>query len=177
MKKLLALILVAIFLFNTEGYYFIFLYRHFSVRREIHNLINEGFFDESYTLLKIIDPKVDQNFERINESEFRYEGVLYDIISEYSDGNVSTFHCVNDKQEERLLSRLVQKQEFVFGRNAKKRTNQARAMIYHIIKLALVRGSIAIPLNSKKGIKYFEHINFPVLSFYKLIYTPPKFVV
>lgn len=140
MKKLAAIFLLSLFLFNTLGYYFVFSFNRFFIRSEMRSLLRSGYFKDNYVTLEILNLPHNPDFKRIDKNEFRYKGNLYDIISEKKNGNVTVFKCVNDLQEENLLACFGRYMDLSSGMNNSAKAKHARAMIYHVIKLALVQG-------------------------------------
>jgi hypothetical protein len=104
MKRLFAILLVALFLFNTLGYYFVFSYNRYLVRREMKIQVKAGLFKESTIILKILNPAFNADFRRVDKGEFIYKGKMYDIVTEKTSGNFTTFSCIHDKNEEKLLA-------------------------------------------------------------------------
>ena len=175
MKKLFAIILVVLFLFNTVGYYFVFSYNQFTIRHEIHCLIRSRYFEGSCITLQITTPLSNPDFKWLNQSEFRYKGVLYDVCSQKTVGIVTTFHCINDKQEERLIAVFHHSQEFAFSQNNPSRAKHASAMLYHVIKLALVENYWTQPPQYPTEIAFFNSIHPLSSILHPPVYPPPKF--
>ena len=176
MKKLFAIFLVALFLFNTVGYYFVFSYNQYTIRKEIHCLIRTRYFEGSCIMLQISTPLLNSDFKWLETGEFRYKGVLYDVISEKSVGQITTFHCINDKQEEKLIAGLSHSQEFAFGQNNPARTKHATAMLYHVIKLALVENRWNYSPQVPMEISFFNPINLLSSVLRPPISPPPRLV-
>jgi hypothetical protein len=137
MKRLFAILLIALFLFNTLGYYFVFSYNQHLVRSEMKDQVKAGVFKGSTIILNISDPAFNTDFKRVEKGEFIYRGNLYDIISEKANGNFTTFYCIHDKNEERLLAGLYNYFERAIVQKNPEKVKHSLAMIYHVIKLAL----------------------------------------
>ena len=169
MKKLFAIILVALFLFNTAGYYFVFSFNQYTIRREIHNLIRSGHYNSSCITLRIANPDTDPEFKWVDVREFRYKGVLYDLCSEVTDGSVTILKCFNDKEEDELISSFNHTQESNFGNKAPGRTKHAAAMLHHVITIAI------LDLPTEQSPPILTKITF-ISIFYSLfsIFHPPS---
>jgi hypothetical protein len=170
MKKLLAFLMITLLLYNTAGYYFVFCYNQFILRNEMKNLIKSSYFDKDCTIIKIANPKFNKDFIRLDNKEFRYKGILYDIISEESKDGVLIIRCVNDKQEDNLISELSRSQEFANGLSKSSSSKHSAALRYHIITLALLETPRFQPAQFPKVIK-FQNSFYP-LSF--IINPPPS---
>jgi hypothetical protein len=133
MKRVSAALITLLFLFNMMGYYFVFNYNQYLVRSEMKSLIKSGYFEDSYVVLKIAN----RDFIRVDKGEFRHKGKLYDIVSETKSGDSTLFKCINDKNEERLLAGFHRTLELASSQNNPVKARHARAMLYHVIKLAL----------------------------------------
>ena len=133
MKRVFAALITLLFLFNMMGYYFVFSYNQYLVRSEMKSFIKAGYFEDSYVVLKLANT----DFIRVDKGEFRYKDKLYDIVSEQKTGNFTTFRCINDKNEERLLAGFHHYVELASGQNNPVKARHAQAMLYHVIKLAL----------------------------------------
>ena len=172
MKKLFAIFLVSLFLFNTVGYYFVFSYNQSTIRREIRSMIRSKSFEGSCITLQIATPLTNPDFKWVDKGEFRYKGALYDVVSEKTIGTVTTFQCINDKQEEQLISGFRHSQEFSFGQNSPARTKHASAMLYHVIKLALLDQPKNLPPLMSTKVSFLNPIN-PLYSIFQPPSSPP----
>jgi hypothetical protein len=172
MKRFFVLLLVSLFLFNSFGYYFIFTYNRCMIRREMRCLIRANYFEHSCTTLQISDPQTDPDFKKLNKTEFRYKGILYDIISEQVSGNSVIYRCIIDKQEEKLISGFYRSQEFANRQNNPARTRHAAAMLYHVITMALIETPLTPPAQYPKEIRFIKPV-YPLSSILHLPSSPP----
>ncbi|HSN50163.1 MAG TPA: hypothetical protein VLR52_02950, partial [Bacteroidales bacterium] len=117
-KKISAVLMAGLILFNLFGYYFVFRSEQAVLKEEMRGLIRShktGFFQNQNTTGHRKDffrsaceqIKVSLNdpcFQWVETGEFRFHGKLYDVISQKSSGQEIIFYCINDQQEETLLS-------------------------------------------------------------------------
>ena len=174
MKKLSAILLVALFLFNTAGYYFVFSFNQYTIRREIHNLIKSGHYEGSCISLRIANPETDPEFKWVDIREFRYKGVLYDLCSEVTDGSVTIFKCFNDKEEDELISCFDHTQEYNFGEKSPSRVRHAAAMLHHMITLALLDSQTEQSPPVLTKISFISPLYFPFSIFHPPLSPPPE---
>jgi hypothetical protein len=174
MKRVFAVLITLLFLFNTMGYYFIFSYNQYLVRSEMKRFIRSGYFEDSYIVLKIVNPSLNPDFKRVNKGEFRYKDKLYDIVSETKTDNFTTFRCINDKNEEKLLSGFHHYFELASSQNNPVKARHARAMLYHVIKLALPENPLNICPVVPSEISFINPINLLSSVFNPPVSPPPK---
>ena len=132
MKKTLPYILLFLFLFNILGYYFIFEVQKYHVKKEMQARIHKG--STVLTILQVMDPENNPDFQRIEKMEIRYKGFLYDVIKEVQKGRTTIFYCIHDKKEENLLAAMktVNKDNFLLS------------IWDHVIKIAVPPFHIAL---------------------------------
>jgi hypothetical protein len=174
MKKVSAVLIALLFLFNIMGYYFVFSYNQNLVRIEMKRCIKAGYFADSYIVLKISNPSINPDFKRIDKGEFRYKDKLYDIVSETKTGNITTFRCINDKNEEKLLAGFHHTFELASSQNNPAKARHAQAMLYHVIKLALPENHLKTPSIVPTEISFINPIHLLSSVFYSPASPPPK---
>jgi hypothetical protein len=138
MRRIAAILMTLLFLFNTMGYYFVFSYSRCLFRNEMKQCIRAGDFEKSSIILKIKDPSRCADFERLGKDEFRYMNDLYDIVSEFRSGDTTIFICINDNKEEQLLAGFHNFIESTTFQNNPAKARHAIAMNYHLVRIALL---------------------------------------
>jgi hypothetical protein len=115
LKKTLPYILLFLFLFNILGYYFIFEVQKYHVKKEMQARVQKG--STVLTILRVMDPENNPDFQRVEKMEIRYKGSLYDVIKEVQKGRTTIFYCIHDKKEENLLAimKTVNKDNFLLS--------------------------------------------------------------
>jgi len=103
-KQILVYIILAFFLFNSLGYFFLFELEELLVEREMAEEIQER--QIPLVVLRIAGDERDAGFRRTGAREIEYNGDLYDIVREYRHGDVLVFYCLRDSREEQLLAGL-----------------------------------------------------------------------
>lgn len=175
MKRVFAALILLLFLFNIMGYYFVFSYNQLLVRNEMKGLIKAGYFEDSYIVLKIVNPSLNPDFKRVDKGEFEYKGLLYDIVSEKKESNFTIFRCINDKNEENLLAGFHHYFELASSQNNPVKARHALALLYHVIKLALLENRWNQPPVVPEKISFLNPI-LPLSSiFYPPAFPPPEF--
>ena len=163
MKRLFALALVFILLYNTLGYYLVFSYNRFLLRKEIHGLIRNHRLDDQCIILTFAFPQKTMGFSRINQTEFVYKGVLYDIVSEEIHEGGITIRCLADQKESELIAGFTHSFDLLHDRNHPGHSRHLAFLLQHMIQQALpetiVAGTLPFP-------SMFTHANrfFPLAS-------------
>ncbi len=102
LKNLLRISLLFILLFNMAGYYYLFEFERGMARNEM--LQGPAVGKGEVRVMTLINPATDPAYKRIGPTEFVYAGQMFDIVSEYRDGNRIVFHCRADHRETRLFA-------------------------------------------------------------------------
>jgi len=137
-RKLLSVLFAALILFNISGYYFVFKCDQIRVKGEMKAMIRSSAFKIQSEEIIIVNPSSDPNFKMIDKDEILYKGKMYDVISTKHSGSSVIFRCINDRKEEQLLARYDKYSTWVAGLNAPVKSKNSQAMLYHIIKHALI---------------------------------------
>ncbi|MCX6306796.1 MAG: hypothetical protein NT040_17660 [Bacteroidetes bacterium] len=102
MKKALIFTLLILFLFNSIGYFYLFELNKNSARKEMHAIMQLS--SPEFLVLKISSVANNKDFQRIDKMEFRYKGIMYDIVREIKTGQSTEFICLHDTRESRLFA-------------------------------------------------------------------------
>ena len=127
MKKILPVVVLFAMLFNTAGYYIVYEFNRYIVRREISGLIEHGCFTKELSVLTIFNPSADPAFRRIEDHEIQYHGNMYDVSKEVHKGKTVVFYCIHDKKEQRLIS----------GMKNTHHQKKAQNLLHHLVTTAL----------------------------------------
>lgn len=103
MKKVIPLILLAVFLMNLEGTYVLFLFQQNKILKDIHAEIRKNIKDELLTLIILPKSKISQIHWIRKNAEFIYNGEMFDIVRVKTTQNEKYFYCINDKKEKQLI--------------------------------------------------------------------------
>jgi hypothetical protein len=111
LKKLFSIVLIALILLNTMGYYAVFVGLQFQNDLQVINTLDAGKYDKSQTFtIKIpvsIPYKADQTeFERV-DGEFAYEGEFYRTIKQKYAADTLTIICYKDPNTKIIQNALA----------------------------------------------------------------------
>ncbi|MFL5764969.1 MAG: hypothetical protein ACJ77K_13580 [Bacteroidia bacterium] len=107
MKKLGIIALLGIFLFNTAGYYLVYLAERMEIKNEIRSEINAGNYDRAFTSVITINKADPAKIELSDDgSEVRYNDAMYDVVKTTETANEISYYCINDSKENSLFATL-----------------------------------------------------------------------
>ncbi|MCX6280735.1 MAG: hypothetical protein NTU51_02100 [Bacteroidetes bacterium] len=106
MKKIVPVVVLIAMLFNAAGYYIVYEFNRFLIRREVTSLVRHGYFDHELSRFSVFNPSANPNFRRVDDREIVYNGNLYDVVKEVPNGRIITFYCIHDSKEELLIAGL-----------------------------------------------------------------------
>jgi hypothetical protein len=170
-KKLPAILLVLAVCFNPAAYHLMFRLKQTEIRKQIKMAIKAGVPDEELTVFRLTELNA-VDFEWIHSREFRFRGMMYDVVREEAgaDGE-RILHCVTDIQETRLFSRLDETARKTAGDHA------AHTAASHMLMLLLHGMSISGRHQPVPPVPYTVCMNFPWINTYSqpgiLIDAPP----
>ena len=106
MKKLFAILLLIVFLFNVGGYYVVFVALRFHANEQLRARLdaNEYSTDELIELrlpVTLPYPIQKQDFQRV-DGKFEHQGQFYKMVKQKLENDVLIIICIKDKAEKNL---------------------------------------------------------------------------
>ncbi len=158
MKKISSILLAGLILYNIFGYFFVFRSEQSVLKEEMKGLIRshqgESLHDRNnpgeakdffFSACEQITVSLnDPNFQWVERGEFRFHDKLYDVISQKASGNQIIFTCINDLQEETLLSAYHRISDFALGLNFPGKAKMRTSLLHHLIKVAIVKERVLL---------------------------------
>ena len=139
-------------------------------------LIRSGSFKDINEEVIIIYSTKDPDLKILDKDEISYQGKMYDIISSGKNGTTAFFRCINDTKEEQLVAHYNKFSTSISGMTSPEKSKTSQAMLYHIIKHALVN-KYSIPQPTDFSLIMFSEPDTKVNSITILpSYPPPRFV-
>lgn len=106
MKRILSIVLLILFAFNNGAFLLLFKIQQFQIKKEIKKEIKENLSLHELTKITIAPNNINQIFWE-HENEFRYRGIMYDVVKkEVIDSCSTNFYCITDTQETTLFKKL-----------------------------------------------------------------------
>lgn len=159
-------------LISTVGYIAFIKVNLFLIHKEVKHELMRQKPDDECTILRI--PKKEQNlqnaFVAIHSREFRYKGMMYDVISQRDSADITIFKCIRDEDEEnvfRVLADII-KLNHAPGRSDKA-SNFPMLFNFYFIEVA----EIALPMLQWYKLDYHNYYNYQLLNNYFPPNTPP----
>ena len=168
-RKLLALLFIAVIFFNLCGYYFIFLAEQNDLKCEMKSLIHSGKMNEFSEVIITSNPYNDPDFRWNDKNEFLYKGHLYDVISLKASGNNWFITCINDTKEEQLISDYRHYNDLLSESSFPSRPHQSQVLSQLMITSALLTEQAGMFKQQPRDFKFNEYLSD--LSFIPI--TPP----
>jgi len=100
LKQLTAILLSAVMMLYSIGFYFIYEGGIRSAKESIHSAIEAGKYSEDIITIRIA--KTD--LQIIGENEISWQGKMYDVVSSKVEGEEIIFACLADKNETTMIS-------------------------------------------------------------------------
>ena len=175
-RKILSILFAGLILFNLCGYFFVFKCDQIYLKSEMKRMIKTDSFQGFNEEVIIVNPANDRDFKMLDKDEISYRGKMYDVISSGISGNSIIYRCINDTKEEQLIAHYDKYSACIAGMNLPERSKTSQAMLYHIIKQALVN-KYSFQQPSKFSVILFSEPDSRVHSVTILpSYPPPRFV-
>jgi len=176
LKKLFTILLLAVFTFNSVGYFAFFLAGRYQAKKAMWQSISlnetRGALDV-IVITKEMKQSVDPTFTRLNNNEFRYKGKLYDIVRSKNVGTATYYYVINDKKEENLYSFLTENIKSQLAQAQHPSKDQQYPLFDFIKQVLLTKTGILAIDNTLRT--FFEG---PKISyddpFHVIPYPPPK---
>jgi hypothetical protein len=106
LKRVIPILLLLSLSLNGTAYYFLFKLQQDKIRKEIKMMIKAGVPDGELSIIRHTAEN-SEDFYWIHSREFRYRGVMYDVVrSEKAADGATLLHCVTDHQETLLFANL-----------------------------------------------------------------------
>ena len=140
MRILLAISLLLLLLFQTASYLLVFKIQQYQIRKEIKQQIKAGVPEDELVLLKIplsLESSAhNDQFQRIHDREFRYQGEMYDIVRQEQHGDTTWYYCLWDEKESELFAQLDEQVAQQMNQNpAQKKQHEQLDRLLHALYL------------------------------------------
>ena len=111
LKKLVAITLLLVFLYNLCGIIFVFKYQQYAIRKEMKHKIKAGVPEDQLAKI-IVNSENEQELDWKHGKEFRYKGIMYDVVKKEvnEDGSVEPMALVTEKINNTAQANLTNQQ-------------------------------------------------------------------
>lgn len=172
MKKLAVFAFLSIFLFNSVGYYIVFLINQTEVKKEMAYQMKFG-----VSSLKIATFTFNKNqlanivWQKKNK-EFYHNNKLYDVVSINEINSSIVIQCISDIEEENLFEDLEKHIDTFIASNESKKKSNSKKLTDHVIKLYFSQSS-QFNIHSSILKNTFSTYKLSYTSEYSEINSPP----
>jgi hypothetical protein len=156
---------------NIGGLYLVFRFQQHIVRKETKLKIKLGVPKEELFFIRIDQSNL-HLVEWIHKKEFRFKGVMYDVIrKKILDDHSIEYCCINDKQETKLFAHLDEE----VNRNLAQRQHSSipGKQLIKLLSFSFLLPITADPLKRSALLFKFKPIQFDLNFRPKEIITPP----
>jgi len=170
LKRTFSYLFLLIFIFNTVGYFPVFLYLQCQVKHDIKQRIKQSIPQEELTIFTLTEAQY-KNLDWVEDHEFRLNGDMYDVVRKNTDDKGSiVMYVINDKKEKEVFTNLEQQIEdnlenTTTGKNVKKVLKHFTGIYLPFKKL--------ICFVPEKEIQFPLSFQYSSITFIKEIPSPP----
>lgn len=105
MRHTISILLLGVFCFPLAGHWLLFALRKYQIRENTERLLRAGVSEEQLVLVRLPDdwkryPGL--SFQRMHAREFKYQGVMYDVVRQARSGDTTLYWCVADYADTEL---------------------------------------------------------------------------
>lgn len=178
MKRLLSIGLIALLLFNTMGYYVVFVGMQMQAQRDMEQRLDGENLDgeELFTIKIPINLSYWQNmpdYERVN-GRFEHNGEFYTLFKQKVENDTLQVVCIKDHAEKKLFTQLSQTVKWVLGSDNSSSHQKTAKFLQNLIKDYL-------PLSKRVILFLFEDVEAlqtpifeaSLVNFYPSLIAPP----
>ena len=134
-KRITALFLLSIFLFNTMGYFVAFKAAQYQIKSGIVAELKTGIITDDAEVITV-DKNELTNIEWLDDgNEMMYNNKRYDILSSKENTTTVTFYCINDKKEETLIAGMNEHINAHIALSKSAKSNVPKSMANDVVKL------------------------------------------
>lgn len=106
MRKILHILITAIFIYNLMGYVAVFQVMEFQAKKEIKKRIKSNLQEPELTVITVTAWNQDELNWLEDDREFIYRQQLYDVVKKETKGETIFYYCINDTREKELFANL-----------------------------------------------------------------------
>lgn len=160
-------------MFNTAGYYVVFVAEQMQVKKEIRAQINSGYMNGSLTTTITINRSELSKITFYEDGqEMRYNDNMYDIAKTTEAKNAITYYCINDSKESSLFAQLDKHISTHVAANKPLKDNGSKTSLDNVIKIYFSTKN-SFTFDQIGTVVHFTPVHTVCLSAQKQNSTPP----
>ena len=176
-KKILVFFLFSCLVLHVIGFYIVFRFHQEIIRKEMKSFLKSNKLNIEITEIEIplYDGQLnDPDFNREEEGEFSYRGVMYDIIETRQTANSVIFRCIDDKKETDLVKKYKDISKSDFDNTPKSKSMIVLNLISSFYTFpSIISEACIVSIPCDHFLIYIR--NIPSCS-YDVITPPPRFL-
>lgn len=151
----------------SNGYYLYYKYLQHNIQQEIKNEINEGLNERDLSVVIISLKDENKIIWTKKNKEFKYKGLMYDVVKTTTKNGKKYYYCINDVKEKKLITSFF-------------RNNRRKNKFLFKLKKNLSKKYLSKKFSTKISIKNTNVFVFENQEFYKskildVLSPPPEF--
>lgn len=170
-KKIITLQLLLILVFTQVGYYFIYTYQQYCIKKEVRQNIINSISDDNFFVFN----NDDKNLIWEESDEFSINGKMYDVAKVKVVDNKKYLYCLKDDSETNLVTNYYS--NFSKENQSSKQKKEKQNIQFQFVALLQNEEPIIFlykVMNSKHFTVYTQNAVFKSIS---KIDQPPKFLI
>jgi hypothetical protein len=179
LKKLLAYIVLILFIYNLAGYYIVFRGWQTGIRCQIKKQIRSDSKNAGYDVLKfsksdLLQKKIILEWEK--DDEFCFNENMYDVKSKIETTDSITFICFNDRKEKKLIDQLQTWVNQQHENTPSDRSNPFK-IIDNLVKDYCHEHQFVLNIEDGISINKFAPDVLPYDTFIEVLSPPPRQII
>jgi len=135
LRKVVSILLLFVFLFNTVGYTIAFEVLHWQVKKAIKKEIKNKLKDEELIPLTFKKSELHKVEFEDGGKEIVYNDEMYDIVKQSETQDKITYYCINDSKEKELFRNLDDHINIHIKSNKPIKNNGAKKLSDNVVKI------------------------------------------
>ncbi len=175
MKKVSAILLLLLILYQLVGYYSIHHFQVYRIKKDVKKQIKNSIPQDQLTSISYTLSEIDKINWVEKDKEFIFEGVMYDVVKVKMTDSIITFFCIADFKETELFAKLDSYVNKYIASNPKQQKKSSLVFSKFQLIFLLQKQIISKPDIAKdnKLNPLFKIQNY--LAFLSVESPPPKF--
>ncbi len=153
MRHTLSILLLSVFCFPLAGHWLWFALRKYQIRENTEQLLRAGVSQDQLVLVRIPDDWKRYRafpFQRMHALEFKYQGVMYDVVRQARSGDTTLYWCIADHADTELHRQWeAQVGDWAHKDPANRSANERLRLFWQELSLPAAQGQICLPAGSR----------------------------
>lgn len=164
--------MLLVVVFSSVAYVFLIKFNLFLIHKEVKRTLVMQLPESAYTVLTIAKNKqnLQNGFVSIHSREFRYNGMMFDVVSSRDSADYTIFKCIRDEEEEDVFRVLS---DIISMNHSGEKSDRISNLPLFFNFLYFENLSILLPINTYSMNEVSNIYSFKLLSTFIPPHTPP----